>query len=306
MRRLPLLALLLPVALMLGGCPVWGPDDGTRRAPDAPPPVGDTCESDHDCPLGAICDFTDGVCVEGCYSDDDCPLGAICDLDAGMCTEGCYSDDDCPVGRYCDPEIDRCVSDAGGCDTTSDCSGSQVCVEGGCRDQESTCQFNNQCGAGRACVNNACVDLCTSDATCGSGTACIGGLCRPVAECSHGGHCGAGQDCVGGRCLTDCSEGGVCPSSADMCDEDGYCRPDWRPRPFCTTEAQCADGRLCVDGSCRTPCPTGTDLECQSYDHQLQVCGGDNLCYTGNEADPECATQADCADGQSCIDAICR
>jgi hypothetical protein len=49
-----------------------------------------------------------------------------------------------------------------------------------------------------------------------------------------------------------------------------------------------------------------TATECMMTDVSLTVCAADDLCYTSNEVDPECADERTCADGRSCINAICR
>lgn len=332
MKKLVAPLFALPFALVLAGCPIYGDGDGHGGPTRC---VGDACLCSASSPCASgYCDLPSGRCLPGeCGADSDCAAGERCDLASHTCVArpaACRTHGDCAVGSYCAAGAcapsGTCTSDAscsGGfvcdfrgtcvppappaCRTTADCAGDTVCVEGQCRPRTDVCQFNNQCGAGRACVNNACVDICTGDADCGSGASCQSGFCRPnPSECTTSADCTGGEHCVEGRCLADCTGGAACTGTHDACAADLFCRPDWRPRLFCTSDAGCAPGHVCRMGVCRSPCPTGTNDECRRFDSQVPICASDMLCYTTSETMPECAVQTDCVAGRSCIDAICR
>lgn len=232
-----------------------------------------------------------------------------CDPDLDVDVDECF-------GPWCGDERDgdagaredAAARPAPGCTATADCAAGEVCVEAACRPIDETCRFDHDCGAGRRCVDNACRPHCTDETDCRDGTACTAGLCEPTDECAADGECAMGERCVERRCLVECAAPGDCGSDA-VCGPDGSCRPDVDPRPFCATDAECAAGHLCVLGVCRTPCPTRTDEECLRWDSQLVRCAesdsGPWLCLTHHETSPECATPADCAEGERCADAIC-
>lgn len=195
------------------------------------------------------------------------------------------------------------------CVDLADCAEGQVCVEGACTDLDDACRFDHDCGRDRACVDNACRPRCADDSECTAGTACTDGLCLPADQCTTSAECAASEVCVDARCLAACAADTECGTD-ETCAADMVCRPDARPRPFCSIDEDCAAGHLCVFGVCRTPCPTTTDEECQRWDSQLIRCdeseAGLFLCFSRHESNPECTTPADCAEGQSCRDAICH
>lgn len=307
-------ALLLPFALLLGGCPIYGSDPVERD-------VFVSCLNDFDCPADTFCDPGSNACVAYdfgvCLTDGDCPVGSYCDLADGGCyippVADCRADQDCTSGFECDFR-DTCRPETpGACLGDEDCSTGDLCVENLCTVLEDTCQFDFQCAAGFACANNRCRLLCGPDTDCPSGTRCEESLCLPnVGECIDSSEC---QDlttnCVEGICLRRCDAG--CDAATEVCDDQGFCRPRTSPdpnapTPFCRTDADC-DGSLCVEGSCRIECditaPSPDDL-CASYDGQVPLCGPDNLCYAESELLSDCRTQSECATGQDCIDGICR
>ena len=195
------------------------------------------------------------------------------------------------------------------CASADDCAEGEVCVEGACTDIDDACRFDHDCGPGRACVDNACRPHCADDSECTAGTACDAGVCVPTSECTTSAECEAMEVCVDERCLAACADDAECGPD-ELCAADMVCRPDAGPRPFCSTDDDCASGHLCVFGVCRTPCPTMTDEECLRWDSQLVRCdeseSGLYLCFSRHESNPECTTAADCAEGQSCRDAICH
>ena len=305
---------LLPLLLLLGGCPVYGSGPVHRD-------VQVSCQGDFDCPLDTFCESGTNSCVAYdfgiCLTDGDCPVGSYCELSDGGCyipaVAECRADGDCTSGFECDfrdscrPAIDgNCLADA-------DCAGDALCIENLCTAITETCQFDFQCAAGFTCANNRCQLLCGPDTTCPNGTACEDSLCQPVVgECIDSSECpDLKTNCVEGTCLRRCDEG--CDTSIEVCDAQGFCRartsPDPEaPTPFCRTDADC-DGTLCVEGMCRTACDItapAPDALCASYDGQVPLCGPDNLCYAESEILSDCRVQTDCPGEEDCVDGKCR
>lgn len=333
--------LVVGFALTLGGCPVqledysddydrWWEDcpDGAphtdhvdrppHTAPDGghpdrtDPDAGSTepeCERNADCGEGSC---QSGICIDvpptECTYHSDCPIGFTCD--AGLCEPSsvCNDDNDCGDDQACD-DRQTCVGpEPIGCQRDDDCGEQAQCVFGACQSiDDDVCQFNHDCGPGRACVDRACTPLCEGHGDCPTGTRCADGVClhRPAGECLLSSECDGGH-CLNGHCVDGCEADSDCEGGLEVCGDDGLCRPDTAPRPFCVEDEECATGHVCVGGVCRTPCPDGTDEECQRFDSQLPICADNGLCYSMAETDPECAQNADCADGQRCLDAMCR
>ncbi|RLB45761.1 MAG: hypothetical protein DRJ42_29200 [Deltaproteobacteria bacterium] len=311
------LLLALPLAVLLGGCPIYTGDGGTVVPDSGPRPcvgAGCICDSSLDCEPGLVC--TDNRCVvpdrvDACRTHGDCAVGAFCEDTRRECVDSatCTTDETCAGGFICDFRGTCVPQDPGQCRDQSDCGTGTTCVEGRCRTDADTCQFNYECSgtasSSLACVDNGCTAICGGDGDCAAGQTCQSGFCRATAECTSSSDCISGEHCVDARCLPDCEGSGACVGN-EYCATDSFCRPAWQPTPFCSSDMDCAATSVCIDGACRTPCPTGTDEECRRFDVQLPVCASDNLCYSTNETMPECADSADCGDARSCVDGICR
>ncbi len=302
------------MALLLAGCPVYGPTPVQRD-------VQVSCLSDFDCPLDTFCDPGTNSCLGYdfgiCLTDGDCPVGSYCDRSDGGCyipaIAECRADRDCSSGFDCDFR-DSCRPETDGtCLVDDDCGSNALCVENLCTEVNETCQFDFQCAAGFTCTNNRCRLLCGADTKCPSGTACEGSLCQPIIdECIDSSECAdLATNCVEGTCLRRCDE--ECDAATELCDPNGFCRPRTSadpdaPSPFCRTDADC-DGTLCVEGMCRTSCDFSApepDQLCASYDGQVPLCGPDDLCYAESEVLSDCRAQSDCPDGEDCVDGQCR
>ncbi len=87
MRRIfPFIAALV----LLGGCA---------------PTIGDDCETNSECPSGAICDVTapEGYCVIVECDRESCPDGSVCvefDGEESFCMQYCAADDECRRDGY--------------------------------------------------------------------------------------------------------------------------------------------------------------------------------------------------------------
>jgi len=305
---------LLPLLLLLAGCPVYGPQPVQRG-------VQLSCQSDLDCPLDAFCDSATNSCIAYdfgiCLTDGDCPVGSYCDRSDGGCyipaiaecsaDQDCSSDFECDFRDSCRPETD------GACLADGDCASDSLCIENLCTPLVETCQFASPCSAGFTCANNRCRLLCGADTACPTGTACEDSLCQPiVGECVDSSECpDLETNCVEGTCLRRCDAG--CNAAIEVCDAEGFCRPRTSPdpeapSPFCRTDADC-NGTLCVEGMCRTACDITVpepDAICASYDGQVPLCGPDNLCYAESEMRSDCRAQSECPDAEDCIDGKCR
>ncbi|MFO0696055.1 MAG: hypothetical protein U0230_21005 [Polyangiales bacterium] len=292
MRSRLLVSMVLPFFTLLGGCPVWGSTGGG------------------------------GGGTSGCRTNGDCASATYCNPTTRKCDSSivCATDAACPTGQVCDYRSTCVPQTPPQCRGNSDCTGSQLCIEGYCRDASTeVCQFNYECAGGRLCVNSTCVAQCTSDASCGSGQKCdtTAHYCvTDPTECTTSADCSSHRHCVQGRCLQDCTGSSSCSNSVDACqtsNSDYFCRPEWNPRAFCSNNTQCTSPSVCdlTDHVCRIPCTynagsNADDVFCMQNDAQLVSCGSDGYCHTQHELSPTCATQSNCASGQSCVDGICQ
>lgn len=298
--------------------------DGVGCRPVQPPSRA-TCAGDWDCRTGQVC--TSLGCATTCTMNANCPEGWQC-LN-GLCATpsetpvrnpgSCTTNANCPGGRVCLNGTCQ-TSTQPTCTSNTDCTNGNVCVSGRCTPPSNTCQFNNQCGLGRVCVNSECRSVCASG-NCPVGQQCVqnGTLSycadgTTTGQCTADAMCPTGNRCFNGRCVTSCTPGGamtMCPTDY-YCTDDGVCGLDTRPRPFCDATHPCGAGSTCVSGVCRVPCSGAQQCamvdvsytRCSTIPNQTAVQG--NFCLTEIEFRPTCSRQADCSQGQSCIDGACR
>ena len=82
------------------------------------PHIGDECESNIDCPAGALCDTTapGGYCLtQGCQDNDGCAEEAVCvffDDYSSFCLLACSSSDDCRGGYQCRDDLNDAGQDS--------------------------------------------------------------------------------------------------------------------------------------------------------------------------------------------------
>lgn len=154
----------------------------------------------------------------------------------------------------------------GACSATTDCGGTDVCVDHRCTpvvtsdgggdggtggDDASTCPPVRTCGA-----------LC-----CGEGLVCGAGACCAAADLCGGACCGADSRCEADRCVLDCGAtrascgagaDTVCCATGDLC----YLGACTTPGPACASTRDCADGLYCEPTALRClPRATGTMCE---------------------------------------------
>ncbi len=218
-----------------------------------------------------------------------------------------YQPDECSNG-VCDSG-ENCSS----CPSDCVCPNCQRCVGG-------TCQPS--CGDGTC--DPACGENCgnCSDCTCGSCERCVGGTCQP--SCGDG-TCdpGCGEDC--GSCPADCDP--ICGDGVCECGED--CSTCVQDCSSCTSDPECDDGNPCSTDVCRNGCCEYTlecsvDADCDDplFCNGAETCGFDGCCLPGtlpclpaeccSEQEgacgpgPSCTTDADCDEGDRCVDGCCE
>lgn len=293
------------------------------------PPSRATCLGDYQCPANRSC--TSLGCTSTCAANTDCEQGWVCRgataTARGYCVApseptptpnpgACRVNTDCQGGALCvngacaRPTCDGATTSCG-CSTDTQCATGNTCVAGRCQAPSDTCRFNSQCGAGRVCLNQQCRPACT-DGSCPTGQACADGVCvdRPAGQCARDSECAANQRCVNSTCFTRCTGNAEC-GAGNYCTDAGVCAVDTRRQPFCTMDSQCAAGSECLDGVCRRPCADA--MECLRTDVTYRNCARisylnttRSYCQTNNEANTNCARQADCPMGQACTDGVCR
>jgi hypothetical protein len=201
-------------------------------------------DSTGSCPLGQVCDASDGdgepgcgmgICIPVARSKLLRPFGASCDsasqcegsdcLGAGsqnaFCTRACSGSADCGAGFHCRDE--HCVSGALGTIGTScvdemDCSPmAPACVESA---GDYVCAPS--CDGGSCPQDFQCTSLAQGSSRCLRTGAPLGGECNRNAECST-------AMCDDGRCARACSPSLPCPDGfACKADEEAgatLCRP---------------------------------------------------------------------------------
>jgi len=191
------------------------------------------------------------------------------------------------------------------CTTSATCEAGEVCVAGACEAQSTVCTYSSQCAGGEVCDNGQCLPGCDSTTPCNAGFTCQQSVCVPVqtgAACTMNSQCPSSAPfCVAGYCALACTNSSQCPTG-DYCDQ-GACVLNTAPSPDCSATMPCNAGQVCQDGYCLYTCTSST--QCELIDARIPVCAM-NVCRAPNEADPQCTTQAQCPNGESCISNACQ
>ena len=188
----------------------------------------DQCSDGTQCVQGSQC--VDGACTPSCDATHSCPTGYGCDTPKGVCTgnpKACAAGAAiCSSGTLC--VQDHCVLPCAG----GTCSGSLICVDGGCMPDQKprfVCQTDGasgtgstgSCALGSVCLHHSCYIACDRDA---GTTACRASdqlnVCKQVTSAS-------GTYAV---CGSDTNLGSEC----DL-----------------TLGKPCLAGRVCIDGTCK-------------------------------------------------------
>lgn len=171
------------------------------------------CTADSQCPVGASCDETVGVCVtpggggstgggsgatggnpsmisasygKACTTSSDCSStpGTTCHAQAKQCLSSCANGAKCPTGAECVGNgYDVCVRM---CETHSDCASTQYCGSSDmCVDKYEKWSLGRSCGSDNDCESNA---FCTKK------TGQSKGVCTKA--CNDSNECHGGQECV--------------------------------------------------------------------------------------------------------------
>ncbi|MBW2702753.1 MAG: formylglycine-generating enzyme family protein [Deltaproteobacteria bacterium] len=175
-----------------------------------------------------------------------------------------------------------CQDEGGACANDLDCPGLEMCIDGECRIESTTCP-QVPCEAGEVCVEDHCYpEDCETYHCPGSGEVCIGDEC--VRLSCVGIECADAEVCVGGHCYPEDCETHPCPGSGDICIEDECV-------PLCE-KMECAEVEVCVGG------------HCYPEDCETHICPGSGEICIEDECVPLCVG-VECSDGQTCVEGTC-
>lgn len=228
------------------------------------------CRSDSECDSGRAC--INGNCINPCVVDNPCGLNAECYV-AGNRAEcrclsgyrgnpfeicrviGCQSNSDCPGDKACENAVcvNPCVYD-NVCSPRAECTPQNhmpicKCHEGfygnpyvDCkREPQVECTVDSECPSRLACINNECVNPCTTLEPCLQPSKCEVVPSLPVRT----------MICI-------CPEGYV--SSGN-----GTCKPLEAITRVggCISDSDCPSDKACVNDICRNPCACAPNAICR-------------------------------------------
>jgi hypothetical protein len=239
-------------------------------------------------------------------------------------TADASSDTTSPTDGGVDSSFSGCTNNAECVAMAGDGGGTGAqCLDGVCYSAANQCSDSTQCTGTQQCVQGVCTPTCSSTISCPTGYSCdtqnmvCSGNSAPCGGADGGAAaCSAGTTCVQEHCVAPCAEGGTC--SGGLVCVDGGCMPNQQPTFVCSVDGQqdsCAAGSICLHHNCYISCnPEAGASACMDAD-QFNICkqvststGTYNVCGSsanlGNQCDP---TQGmNCPNGAVCIDGYCR
>lgn len=187
------------------------------------------------------------------------------------------------------------------------------------------CNYSSECVAGFVCLSNACIPVgslsssalnasCTQSSSCASGL-CLNGICAAINsgtvnspthdQCLFDGHCGIGRTCVDGLCVNQCATSVDC-AATQLC-KNQICVDD--VANSCSSDMGCAANEKCVNNRCLSMCLSNGTCASSAESCSLSLSANATvyqLCQPNYAARPACLGNADCGNGKSCVDGICR
>jgi len=135
------------------------------------------------------------------------------------------------------------VRSARQCTYSTECSGSNQCLDGQCRPPRvggERCAYSSECAGANQCLEGMCRparssgERCSYSSECSGANQCLDGQCRPAR--SGGERCSYSSECSGAnQCL------------------DGQCRPPRVTGERCAYSSECGGMNECVLGRCQRP-----------------------------------------------------
>jgi hypothetical protein len=220
------------------------------------------CQSDSECSNDKQC--YNGQCINPCILGDPCARNAECygDNHRPACK--------CPAGYSGNP-FDRC--------------------------QRVECHTDTDCPNNRACLEERCVDPCSSVAN---------PPCAQNAVCYAQNH----------------AAGCVCPPHLPEGNPQSYCMPAVLNRPECEFDIDCPSKLACIQNKCVNPCeslsPCHRTAHCSVLDTvpvRTMICTCPEGWVPNDNGEchavvvpipPGCTSDSDCPTNEACINRLCR
>jgi alpha-tubulin suppressor-like RCC1 family protein len=273
-----------------------GPSCSSSDAPAAIP-RSPGCQLQSDCDEGLLC--TAGICHLGCKQTSDCngaercvvaTTGAVCQL---IGEEKCSFKSDCLAPLVCGPD-EKCRNECAEDQGDRDCLKGQICAKGGfCAEPAEVSGSANSLPETRD-ANGGAGGMSTGPANDAGGPPATG------AGGTGGGRAGSG----GGASVGGASDGGAPP--VIPCDVDNQCRALLGSGHLCVDSAcaegdcrstnECVKGELCGDTKAHFCGACQSDEACVGEERY----GTGYRCIDGQCLEGDCASSADCAEGQIC------
>jgi hypothetical protein len=233
-----------------------------------------------------------------------------------------------PTAELCNGLDDNC-KDGTTDDGAGECSSSETCCTGGCKDLKTDASSCGQCDEActvdsDTCVSGGCVcghagtGACASGLTCttgtcscdtGSGSACKG-CCDGTSTCVGLGSAQSSTLCgKGGALCQSCDDGNDCTKS-DLCSATGVCTHTNAANGTACTGTGGSSGK-CLSGTCCTGCVSGSTCAAGT---SKSVCGSGGAACTACSAvackavscsSGSCDSSTAASDGTACTGGTC-